>query len=127
MSSVRSKDHALAVAPAPAAAAAAASAGVPQPDGLGALSKADARDAAALGARLAADEADGARVMHFDEEATPEQKAAEARRKMQQIRPTKEENAALGEWQAGERRSAKGGGGREKEEWRATERDRGAL
>ncbi|CEH17519.1 Ca2-dependent lipid-binding protein CLB1/vesicle protein vp115/Granuphilin A, contains C2 domain [Ceraceosorus bombacis] len=75
MAEIISKDHA---------------ASGPEPDGLASLSKKDAQETAALHNQLQADAASGANVLELDEHATPEQKAAEAKRRMNEIKPPKE-------------------------------------
>lgn len=79
MSGIVAKDHALEAAN-----------GAPKPQGLANVSQDDKAETAVLQNKLAADAAQGARVMNFDEEATPEQKAAEAKKKMAEIKPPKE-------------------------------------
>jgi Ca2+-dependent lipid-binding protein len=70
--------------------------GAPKPDGLADLTKKDEREAQALSAHLQRSEALGARVMEFDEDATPEQKAAAAKKKMNEIKPPKAEKEGGG-------------------------------
>lgn len=61
--------------------------GAPEPDGLADLSKKDEAEKQQLAAELQADQNAGADVMNFDEDATPEQKAAAAKKKMEQVKP----------------------------------------
>jgi Ca2+-dependent lipid-binding protein len=83
MSDVKSKDMAAAN-------------GAPEPDGLADLTKKDEQEAKALANKLQQDENKGARVLEFDENATPEQKAAEAKKKMAEIKPPKGEKEGKG-------------------------------
>lgn len=68
----------------------------PGPEGLANLTKQDERDQAALASKMQADQDAGARVMQFDEDATPEQKAAAARKKMNEVRPPRAEKQGVG-------------------------------
>lgn len=87
MSDIKSKDMAVAN-------------GAPEPDGLANATRKDEREADALASKLQANEDMGARVMEFDEEASPEQKAAQAKKKMNEIRPPKadKEGGSVGEY-----------------------------
>lgn len=79
----------------------AAGATAPQPDRLGDVTSKDAAEAAALKTKLQANEDAGARVMNFDEEATPEEKAAQAKAAKEKIKPKKpqKEDTGSGELQ----------------------------
>lgn len=59
----------------------------PQPDSLANVTQKDAAEANALEAKLQSNEDAGARVMNFDEDATPEQKAAQAKAAKDKIKP----------------------------------------
>lgn len=60
---------------------------VPQPDDLGHVTEKDLAQAQALQAKLHGNENAGARVMTFDENATPEQKAAQAKAAKNKVKP----------------------------------------
>lgn len=70
------------------------------PEGLANLTKQDEAERQVLQAKLQASQEGGARVMQFDEEATPEQKAAEAKKKMDEIKGPRAEKpgGGTGEW-----------------------------
>lgn len=75
----------------------------PQPDSLANATEKDAAEAEALQAKLQSNENAGARVMSFDEDASPEQKAAEAKRlaneKVKPKAPAQDsKDAGLGEY-----------------------------
>lgn len=75
----------------------------PQPDSLANTTEKDAAEAEALQAKLQSNENAGARVMSFDEEASPEQKAAEAKRLAnEKVKPKAaaqdDKDAGLGEY-----------------------------
>jgi len=78
MSAIKAKDYEVQGNGAPVNA--------PGPEGLANLQKADERDHAALANQMQADRNAGANVMEFDENATPEQKAAQAKKQMDQVR-----------------------------------------
>ncbi len=67
--------------------AAAAATNEPTEAQINAAQAQDAAEHAAVSARLKQNEAAGARVLEFDENATPEEKAAQAAKAMDKIRP----------------------------------------
>ncbi|CAO1636937.1 unnamed protein product [Parajaminaea phylloscopi] len=85
-SDIKSRDHA---APNGGAAQNGTSAAqdAPQPDKLGDVTERDQAEAQALQAKLQSNEDAGARVMTFDENATPEQKAAQAKAAKDRVKP----------------------------------------
>ncbi|EPQ28071.1 uncharacterized protein PFL1_04398 [Pseudozyma flocculosa PF-1] len=86
VANIFSKDHANG---AEAAAATAATAAEPSQAQLEAAHVQDQREELALSAQLQQNAAKGARVMEFAEDATPEQKAAEAAKAINKVRPAK--------------------------------------
>lgn len=86
MSEVKSKDHAHS--------ALKSNGNAPEPEGLADLTRQDERDHMALEAKMQADRDAGANVMQFDENASPEEKAAAAKKQMGAARaPVPEKNA----------------------------------
>lgn len=81
-SQVKAQDHALG-----AGADGSAANNAPQPDSLANVTQKDAAEAEALEAKLQANQDAGARVMTFDEDATPEQKAAQAKAAKDKVKP----------------------------------------
>ncbi|UZJ51522.1 hypothetical protein CBS101457_000842 [Exobasidium rhododendri] len=79
MSAIKAKDYEVQGNGAPVNA--------PGPEGLANLQKQDQRDHEALAQQMQADRNAGANVMEFDENATPEQKGAQAKKQMDQMRP----------------------------------------
>lgn len=63
--------------------------GAPEPDGLADLSRQDEAEKNMLANRMQADQNAGAEVREFDEEASPDEKAAAAKKAMNDIKPPK--------------------------------------